>query len=146
MILLTFYIDLKKKSSNKLQKSAMLRYCLALPLWNEPKHSYVGLAVTEIIYFLSRKVKFWDIAAWSQPSWLRRSTEHSTCPMKSRVLLKSAVQAYPFPLHITWQIGCSNNTEQHTSKKKTIHWTISPPYPPTPYPSSALWLQASASK
>ena len=147
----------------------MLRYCMALPLQNEPKHSYVGPAVTEIIYFLSRTVEFWDIAACSQLRWWRRSTEHSTSPMKSRVLLKSA-QAYPFSLYITWQIGRSNNTEQHTSKKKTIHWTITPPillpltppypptpyppYPPTPYPpypskpypSSALWLQASASK
>ena len=46
-----------------------------------------------------------------------RSTAPTPC-MKSRVLLKSAVQAYPFPLHIAWQIGRSNNTEQQTSKKK----------------------------
>ena len=55
------------------------------------------------------------------------------------------VQAYPFSLHITWQIGRSNNTEQHTSKKNNTldHYPpLSPP--PTPYPSSALWLQASA--
>ena len=60
---------------------------------------------------------------------------HSTAPppMKSHVLLKSAVQAYQFPLHIAWQIGRSNNTRQHTSKKKTIHWTIIPP-PPYPHP------------
>ena len=51
------YIDLKN-SSNKFRKSAMLRYCMALPLQNEPKHSYVGPAVTEIIYFLSRTVEF----------------------------------------------------------------------------------------
>ena len=31
----------------------MLLDCMALPLQNEPKHSYVGPAVTEIIYFLS---------------------------------------------------------------------------------------------
>ena len=37
--------------------------------------------------------------------------------MKSRVLLKNAVQAYPFSLRITWQIGRSNNTEQYTNKK-----------------------------
>ena len=129
MILLTFYIDLKN-SSNKLQKSAMLRYCLTLPLWNEPKHSYVGPAVTEIIYFLFRKVEFWDIAAWSQLSWWRRRTEHSTSPMKSRLLLKSAVRAYPFPLHITWQIGRSNNTEQYTSKKKQYIGPLPPSIPP----------------
>ena len=31
---------------------------MALLLQNEPKHSYVGPAVTEIIYFKSRKVEF----------------------------------------------------------------------------------------
>ena len=50
--------------------------------------------------------------------------------MKSRVLLKSAVQAYPFLLHITWQIGRSNNTEQHTSKENN---TLDH-YPPPPIP------------
>ena len=34
----------------------MFRYCMALE--NEPKHSYVGPAVTEIICFLSRTVEF----------------------------------------------------------------------------------------
>ena len=54
-----------------MRKSAMLRYCMALPLWNEPKHSYVGSVVTEIIYFLSRTVELRDIAQWSQAqiSW-----------------------------------------------------------------------------
>ena len=66
---------------------------------------------------------------------------HSTAPppMKSHVLLKSAVQAYQFPLHIAWQIGRSNNTRQHTSKKKNNTLDHYPPPPiPTPYPSSAL--------
>ena len=56
--------------------------------------------------------------------------------MKTRVLLKSAVQAYPFPLHITWQIGRSNNAEQHTSKKKKQYIEPLPPPlypPPVPY-------------
>ena len=47
--------------------------------------------------------------------------------MKSHVLLKSAVQAYPFALHITWQIGRRNNTEQHTSKKKQYIGPLPPP-------------------
>ena len=56
------FTSIQKNSSNKLQKSTILRYCMALPLLNEPKHSYVGSAVTEIIYFLSFTVEFWDIA------------------------------------------------------------------------------------
>ena len=44
----------------------MLRYCWVLPLSNEPKHIYVGPAVTEPIDFLSRAVEFWDIAHYSQ--------------------------------------------------------------------------------
>ena len=44
----------------------MLRYCWVLPLSNEPKHIYVGLAVTEPIDFLSRTVEFCDIAHYSQ--------------------------------------------------------------------------------
>ena len=44
----------------------MLQYFWVLPLSNEPKHIYVGPAVTEPIDFLSRTVEFWDIAHYSQ--------------------------------------------------------------------------------
>ena len=36
----------------------MLRYCMALPLKNEPKNNYVSQAVMEIIDFYSRTVEF----------------------------------------------------------------------------------------
>ena len=61
----------------------MLLYCMALPLQNEPKHSYVGLVVREIIDFLSRTVEFWDIAHYSQPSWWWRATQNATFPRQS---------------------------------------------------------------
>ena len=48
-----------------MQKNSMLRYCWVL-LSNEPKHIYVGPAVTEPIDFLSRTVEFWDTAHYSQ--------------------------------------------------------------------------------
>ena len=50
------------------------------------------------------------------------------------------IMTYPFSLHITWQIGRSNNTKQHTSKKKTYIGPLPPPppillplTPPVPY-------------
>ena len=43
-----------------------------------------------------------------------------------RTRLKSASQAYPFPLHFTWQIGRMNIIGELT-EKRTIHWTITPP-------------------
>ena len=75
---LNIYINLKN-SSNKLQKNSMLRYCWVFPLSNEPKHIYVGPAVTEPIDFLSRIVEFWDIAHYSQAQSGVRGTQIITC-------------------------------------------------------------------
>ena len=61
----------------------MLRYCMALPLQNESKHSYVGPAVTDIIYYLSRTVEFWDIAHYSQAQSGKRGTHFATSPRQS---------------------------------------------------------------
>ena len=41
--------NLKKKNRN-LKKNVLLRGRATLPLWFEPKHNYVGPAVTEWIY------------------------------------------------------------------------------------------------
>ena len=41
---------LKIKSNLKFKKKILLQGTATLPLWFEPKHNYVGPAVTEIIY------------------------------------------------------------------------------------------------
>ena len=79
----------------------LLSYCMALPLQNEPKHSYVGPAVTEIIYFLSRTVEFWDIAQYSQPSWWWRATQNATFSRQSWSDTEQVCAGKPFPLYIT---------------------------------------------
>ena len=58
----------------------MLRYCWVLSLSNEPKHIYVGPAVTEPIDFLSRTVEFWDIAHYSQAQSGVKVTQIVSCP------------------------------------------------------------------
>ena len=55
----------------------MLRYCWVLLLSNEPKHIYVGPAVTEPIDFLSRTVEFWDIGHYSQAQSGVRVTQNA---------------------------------------------------------------------
>ena len=52
--------------------------------------------------------------------------------IKSRALLRSAVQAYLFPLHITWQIlGIYSIGEFRKEKINTLdHYPT--PYPPLP--------------
>ena len=52
--------------------------------------------------------------------------------IKSRVLLRSAVQAYPFPLHVTWQRLGSYSIREFRKEKinNSDHYSI--PYPPLP--------------
>ena len=48
-----FFSQLKKKKKKKIEinkKNVLLRGRATLPLWFEPKHNYVGPAVTEWIY------------------------------------------------------------------------------------------------
>ena len=68
----------------------MLRYCMALPLYNEPKHSYVGPVVTEIIYFLPVQSSFEILQR--KVSLAAGGGVHNPQPLsiKSRVLLRSA--------------------------------------------------------
>ena len=61
-----------------MQKTSILRYCWVLPLSDEPKHVYVGTAVTELIDFLSRTVEFWDISHYSQAQSGVRVTQNAT--------------------------------------------------------------------
>ena len=59
--------------------------------------------------------------------------------IKSRALLRSGVQAYPFPLHITWQIvKYLVAIALESLEKKSIHWIVTPP-PTLPCLLSA-WL------
>ena len=68
----------------------MLRYCMAFPLQNEPKHSYVGPAGTEIIYFLS---SFEISRTTAKLSQAREVHISQPTPMKSRVVATELVCA-----------------------------------------------------
>ena len=49
---LRIFFSIKKKKTNSkfIKKNVLLRGRATLPLWFEPKHNYVGPAVTEWIY------------------------------------------------------------------------------------------------
>ena len=52
--------------------------------------------------------------------------------IKSRVLLRSAIQAYLLPLHITWQILGSNSIREFRKEKINTLDHYPTPYSPLP--------------
>ena len=46
----SIWLQFSKKTNSKFEKNVLLRGRATLPLWFEPKHNYVGTAVTEWIY------------------------------------------------------------------------------------------------
>ena len=99
----------------------MLRYCWVLPLSNEPKHIYVGPAVTEPFDFLSRTVEFLRYLAL-QPSSVRREgyTERKPTTVKAGEILRCYVLPVLFSLHITCYKRSRNIIGQLSKKKQYI--------------------------
>ena len=58
--------------------------------------------------------------------------------IKSRALLRSGVQAYLFPLHITWQVLGSNSIIE--LRKEKINNSDHYPTPYTPFPAGSARL------
>ena len=103
---LDFLNRFKKNSSNNFLKNSMLQYCWVLFLSNEPKHIYVGPAVTEPIDFLSRTVEFWDIAHYSQAQSGVKVTQIVTYPREiSRVVLNHGVRVARAPTLGIWLLA-----------------------------------------
>ena len=107
----------------------MLRYWWVLPLSNEPKLIYVGPVVTEPIDFLSRTVEFWDIAHHSQAQSGERGTQIVTCQCEISSGTEPGCAARPvsFAYYIHVKNVRRNIIGQLSKKKKTIHYTITPP-------------------
>ena len=71
---------------------------------------------------------------------LRRATYFVTTSIKSRALLRSAVQTYLFPLHITWQkLGSYRIREFRKEKINTLD-LYPPPTLPCLRPPGSIWL------
>ena len=116
----------------------MLRYCMALPLKNEPKHSYVVPAVTEIIYFFSfcpvqssfeislRKASWFDVRGY---------TERNVPPSKLEWYWTSVCwqTCFLFILHVR---NVRRNIIGQFSKKKQYITPLSHPLP------SLKWVAA----
>ena len=126
LVISWLFTSIKKNSSNKFQKNSMLRYCWVLPLSNEPKHNYVGPAVTEHIDFLShiysRVVRYRPV----KPSSDQLRGPHIAQPllMKSRVLLRSGTRHTRF-LSTTW-VG---KALESFHRKKEYIWLLPHPLP-----------------
>ena len=54
IFLLKIWFQFSKKTNSKFGKVFLLRGKATLPLWNEPKHNYVGLAVKEFYLWARR--------------------------------------------------------------------------------------------
>ena len=109
----------------------MLRYCWVLPLSNEPKHIYVGPAVTEPIDFLSRTVEFWDIAHYSQAQSGIRDTQIITYPREISSGTEPGCAARPvFFAYYMSKTSEGISLDNLVRKNNTLHHSLPPTLPP----------------